>query len=66
MSGYLTSEEVDDLIREGQAEWFFAKQTFAGREKNFLDAVAYATVIAEHEIRERWHALEHRVLARGG
>ncbi len=65
VSGYLGKDEVEGLIREGRAEWFFAKQTFAGREQRFLDAVGYSAVLARHEISERWHTIEHRVIPRG-
>ncbi len=65
VSGYLGKDEVEALIREGRTEWFFAKQTFAGREQNFLDAVGYSAVLAQHEISERWRTIEHRVLPRG-
>ncbi|GIV58988.1 response regulator [Rhodocaloribacter litoris] len=65
VSGYLGEEEVKALLRDGKAEWFFAKQSFAGKEKRFLDAVGYSLVVARHEISERWRIIEHHLLARG-
>ncbi len=65
VSGYLTDEEVADVLRTGEAEWFFAKQSFAGKEDTFLDAVGYALVVSEKETRDRWRALRNRVLVRG-
>ncbi|GIV58417.1 MAG: response regulator [Bacteroidetes bacterium] len=65
LSGYLSDEEVKALLKDGNAEWFFAKQTFAGKEQRFLDAVAYALDVGDQEIGDRWHTIERR-LGRSG
>jgi len=63
VSGYLREEEVNEMIRTGNAEWFFSKQTFAGNEQQFLDAVEYAMTVSQHEIIGRWEALEARMIS---
>jgi len=64
VSGYLREEEVHDVLKNGKAEWFFPKQTFAGREQQFLDAVNYSMTVSRDELNARWEALESRIIGR--